>query len=512
MPLITSGILNSNWRAIRASVTRFARMCQWMVGGLLLVSRLHGVDQPPWLSKAEDLELAGHFIQASNVLAAALSTLPLSLEERHTAEFEIDRLERIRKDFPLTEEALYEALGRSVRGLLKAEFRQWLDEGRFDFRVIDGEVRYMGSSVSNLFFRHPELEGRRQPSKETAVLQIRKWETCRTIREAAKKHHSPYVLPKTFAVQMKVTAHAGATPASGVVRAWLPIPRGFPYQTGFQLLRASPAVKKIEPESSLIRSAYLEQLASPNQPVSFEIEYQYSTYGVYFDIDASAVTACDHSDPELKPYLGEGPHIRFTPEMRILSDQVAGNESNPGKKAKAFHDWIAENIKYSYAIEYSTIRNIGDYCRGRRYGDCGQEALLFITLCRLNGIPARWQSGWTTFPGSKSIHDWAEIYLAPYGWLPVDPYMGIFAMQYASGLSPAQRREVRDFYFGGLDQYRLSANSDHCQKLVPPREAFRSDTVDFQRGELECNGRNIYFDRFSYELTAKELTPRANLP
>ena len=89
----------------------------------------------------------------------------------------------------------------------------------------------------------------------------------------------------------------------------------------------------------------------------------------------------------------------FTPELRKLSQQIVGDETNPCLKAKKCYDWIADHIKYSYAIEYSTIRNISDYCRSKGYGDCGQEALLFISLCRLNGVPARWQSGWNTFPG-----------------------------------------------------------------------------------------------------------------
>ena len=87
----------------------------------------------------------------------------------------------------------------------------------------------------------------------------------------------------------------------------------------------------------------------------------------------------------------------------------------------------------------------------------------------MNGIPARWQSGWNTFPGAKSIHDWSEIYIAPYGWIPVDPYMGIFAMRYATTLKPEQRLKIRDFYFGGLDQYRMIANSDHNQQLSTPK-------------------------------------------
>jgi transglutaminase-like putative cysteine protease len=210
-------------------------------------------------------------------------------------------------------------------------------------------------------------------------------------------------------------------------------------------------------------------------------------------------------DPALSAFLREGEHVQFTPGIRALSDQITAGETNACLKAKRCYDWISGNIKYSFAIEYSTIRNISEYCRVHGYGDCGQEGLLFITLCRLNGIPARWQSGWNTFPGDKSNHDWTEIYLAPYGWVPVDPYMGIYATRYATSLTAAQRQELRDFYFGGLDQYRMSANSDHSQPLAPAKQAMRSDNVDFQRGELEWGGHNVYFDHFSYELTAKEL-------
>ncbi len=33
----------------------------------------------------------------------------------------------------------------------------------------------------------------------------------------------------------------------------------------------------------------------------------------------------------------------------------------------------------------------------------------------------------------------------------------------------------------------------------------RSDDVDFQRGEMEYGNHNIYFDKYSYKLTYKEL-------
>ena len=80
-------------------------------------------------------------------------------------------------------------------------------------------------------------------------------------------------------------------------------------------------------------------------------------------------------------------------------------------------------------------------------------------------------------------------------------------MRYAETLTDEQRREVRDFYFGGLDYYRMAANSDHNQELTPPKQSFRSDDVDFQRGELEWSGHNIYFDQYSYKLELQELAP-----
>jgi len=474
-----------------------------------LCCKASAADQSEVLSQAGRLEQAGQFREAAAVFAHTLATATIPSAERRQLEFELDRLDRIRKDFPYTQEQLYQDLKKSVRELTPAEYEQWVREGRFDCRRIDGEQHFMASSVGNLFFRYPELYARRLPPKDSAALETLHWQTCRAIKAAALADHRPYVLPKRFDVTMNVTADPNVAPDGEIVRAWLPIPREYPFQDEFQLLNASPPPKTIDQAQDTIRCLYLEQSARKNKSTKFSIEYAYTARGVWFDVKPEDVRPMVPSADALAPFTKEGPHVVFTAEIRALSQQIAGEEANPYLKAKKFYDWIAENIKYSYAIEYSTIRNITEYCRSHGYGDCGQEALLFITLCRLNGIPARWQSGWNTFPGAKSIHDWSEIYITPYGWLPVDPYMGIYAIQYSTTLKPEQRREIRDFYFGGLDQYRIAANSDHNQSLSPPKQSMRSDDVDFQRGELEWGSHNIYFDQFSYELSVKEIPREA---
>ncbi len=451
-----------------------------------------------------ELEAHGRFREAGQFLTSALGNAAPGESERKHLAFELDRLERIRKDYPFTKAKLFAAIQEAVRDLTREEFESWVAEGRFDTREIDGEQRFMGSSVSNLFFRHTELNPRRLPPKDNTKRDRSNWEVCVAIKQAARKEKTPYVLPKRLHAIMTVTAKPDVAPEGAVIRAWMPIPRLYPFQTEFLLLRTSSPIKHLDAESSPIRAIHLEQPVGKGAATRFEIEYEYTISGVWFDIRPDEVKPANTNDPALKPFLAEAPHVVFTPKLRALSEQIAGGETNPAVQAKMFYDWIAENIKYSYALEYSTIRNISDYCLTQGYGDCGQEALLFMTLCRLNGVPARWQSGWNLLPDGKSIHDWCEIYLEPYGWMPVDPYKGIWAMRYATSLTLEQRREARDFYFGGLDYYRMAANSDHNQDLTPPKNSFRSDTVDFQRGELEWGTNNLYFDKYNYDLKIKE--------
>jgi hypothetical protein len=115
-----------------------------------------------------------------------------------------------------------------------------------------------------------------------------------------------------------------------------------------------------------------------------------------------------------------------------------------------------------------------------------------MTLLRLNGIPARWQSGWVFSDngvGYANLHDWGWLYLAPYGWVPMDV---------TTGALDSPEPKLRDFYFGGLDAYRIVFNDGFSQPLVPAKQHFRSDTVDSQRGEAEWRGGNLYFDQWDY--------------
>jgi transglutaminase-like putative cysteine protease len=244
------------------------------------------------------------------------------------------------------------------------------------------------------------------------------------------------------------------------------------------------------------RTAYLEQKAAAGKPTRFSVTYELTTYGQYHAIDADKVVRTKIT-PELAPFTAERPpHIVFNQAIRKFSREVVGDETNAYRVAQKLFAAV-DRIPWAGAREYSTISDISDYALHAGHADCGQQTLLLMTLLRLNGIPARWQSGWVFSEGDyNNMHDWGWLYLAPYGWVPMDVTFG----RLQSG-DPA----IDAFYLGGLDAYRIAFNDDYSQPLFPPKQHFRSETVDLQRGEVEWRGGNLYFNQWDYEFKAQVL-------
>ena len=444
----------------------------------------------------------GEFARAEAILNSLLRTQNrvLPREKARELRWKLEWMQRVRQDYPYRKADLLQQMAGRIADFRPREFDRWLREGKFDYRVLDGDTVFLYASVSNLFWRYPEIRARRK-SGDGKAFQQELWKQYQNILRAAGAVKRSVFLPHRFRARFTVTVKAGAVPPGETLRCWIPIPRRYAYQQPAEILSANARIGWIDRPDSPIRSVYLEKPAEKGRETVFQVVLRYVTYATYRRIDSSRVAAAPIRDRGVVPFIQEQPpHVVFTPELKRLAHKISAGARNPYLKAKKVYNWISENIRYSYAPEYSTIPNLSLFTYRRRYGDCGQEAMLFITLCRILGVPARWQSGWLIMPGGKTIHDWAEIYLEPYGWIPVEPYLGIYVHRYAGSLSPQQRRRLRAFYFGNLDPYRYIANADHGRKLYPPKRFFRSDNVDFQRGEVEWRGGNLYFGAFRYQL------------
>src|SRR5208282_4975122 len=104
------------------------------------------------------------------------------------------------------------------------------------------------------------------------------------------------------------------------------------------------------------------------------------------------------------------------------------------------------------------------------------------------------------------MHDWCEIYLAPCGWVPADVTYGVADSGNPSSVAALRRVDEGEkwFYLGGIDNGRLVVNTDCGQPLYPAKTFFRSEIVDFQRGEVEWRGGNLYFNQWNYDFNVEE--------
>lgn len=411
--------------------------------------------------------------------------------------WEIERMRRIEIDYRLTKDDIVAQCLERLPFATEMDVERWIEEGRFDMRPVNGTPRFIGPSVSNLIFRYPDIRSRLPgPSKGGLSSNIqaiaRAW-------DGAPGADPSWLAPRRFAVRMSLSVDPDALEPGETVRCWLPFPQETAFQDEIRLIRQRPEAKKIAPPDAPHRSVYFETVFRPGEPAEFGIEYTYRAKSRLETIDP--VKVCPGAPPEFEPFLREEPpHIVFLPEMEAKVYELTAGDRNPCRRAEAVYRWMCGNFRYSYAREYSTIRNISKYCFAKRYGDCGQLALLYIALCRIAGVPARWESGWMLYPDRLNLHDWCVIYLEPYGWVPVDVNMGMEATQSWDHLPMEDRERIVRFYFGHMHPHRLAANSAHGAPFDPPKRHVRSDTVDFQRGEVETESGNLYYGRFDYNL------------
>lgn len=437
----------------------------------------------------------GQFAAAEALIARALADSDPEAGAHTTLEFQRERMRRILMDFSLDETAVKSQVRSQIPDLTDAEFSRWAERGYLERRLIDGRLLYFNRSASNLFRLSEEARARRAvqtPFVDSPMETPNDYH--RQVRAAALSQERTSIEPRRLRITQSLTVDPDAVPDGETVRAWIPYPRAIPgQQEDIHLIDSEPANGRIAPESTLQRTVYLEKRAEAGRPTEFHIGYELTIFGRFHDVEADEVKPA-RITPELEPYLAERPpHIVFTNAMQLFSRQVVGEEKNPWRIAQKLFAAV-DDIPWAGAREYSTITNISDHALHAGHADCGQQTLLLITLLRLNGIPARWQSGMMFSDGDYwNLHDWGALYVEPYGWIPMDVTFGRFE----------EAPDIEWFYLGGLDGWRIAFNDDFGTRFDPPKRHFRSETVDSQRGEVEWDGGNLYFDQWDYSFDAE---------
>lgn len=453
----------------------------------------------------QELIMMGEFNRAAKAIRKELRADPaIAPNRRLMLEFELERMERIRKDFTATQSDVMEYIRQYLPEVKAADLQKWEKANALEYKIIDGEKWYFHAAARNLFRIDPELKQLKK--KRDAATEQEKADEFpldrhleEIIQEAIYKGQR-YVKPVTLKIRQAISVDRNAVPPGEMLRCWIPFPREIPNrQTNIEIIATDPARYILaDNDHTLQRTIYFEKLTQKDTTTEFAVEYRYTVYGVYAPIDPQKIRPIDNQD-DLLPYLQEvPPHIVFSDELRELSATIVGDETNPYHIAQKLFAWIDSHIPWASAREYSTFYNIPSYVIENGHGDCGMMTLTFMTLCRLNGIPTKWQSGWEFQPPDDSMHDWGEIYFEPYGWVPMDV---------TYGLRDTEDERLKWFYLNGMDSYRLIYNDDYGQPFYPAKIHPRSETVDSQRGEVEWRGGNLYFDQWDWQHDWEVLKP-----
>lgn len=406
----------------------------------------------------------------------------------------IDMSNRILADFTLAAPEIENRLEKEFGEYSQDERVNWEKNNWLEYRVIDGEKRYFKRAVSNLKLILKSQQSKQMESQSFIAdkLSLFCLEHSRKVIAESKTNGKP-VLPVQMKITYKLTVEADAVPDGKTVKCWLPWPREIHDRQGnVTLLKSIPENHFIAPDTVEQRSIYLEQPASKGKPVVFEIQFTYQSSAQYFDLNKLKVLPYDTTSEIFRKYTVEQyPQIVFTNEIKKLSDSIVAGITNPAEKVRKLYYWINNHVIWTGALEYSIMPFIPGYVLANRRGDCGMQTLLFMTMARYQKIPVKWQSGWMMHPNEVNLHDWCEVFYNGMGWVPLDMS---FNLQNSADL------HEKEFYISAIDAYRLIVNDAIGSEFVPVKKFPRSEPYDFQRGEVEWEGGNLYFNQWNYQM------------
>ena len=413
------------------------------------------------------LKGAGEFDLALQLIERRLKEpLPDMLKTR--LETEKFLLPKLAESYTLSHEDLLAEMQKRVPDFTAEELNELLLNGKLDYIYVNGQRRYFNRMPGSLVKAHPQLKQRTLPDGSVQT-------DLDGIIQRMKAHDV------VFRYRLRADITIDDDEPGAVYRIHMPLAsRSMQQEPAADVTCSVPF--QADAEDAPQRTAYIE-----TKEKHIQLEYTVTQKPKYVDPLDENVHEIVY--PAARPVCAEDlieqpPHLSFTPYLKALAKELRGEETDPVRAAWRFYDYITSRVIYSFMPSYRLMESGAEYTAVNRRGDCGMLALLFIALCRISGIPARWQSGLEAAPGSVGHHDWAEFYSERLGWLPVDCSFGGTAFR-------AGNETRRRFYFGNLDPYRMVANRMYYAPFTPAKHFPRSDPYDSQGGEAETAARAL---------------------
>jgi transglutaminase-like putative cysteine protease len=181
-------------------------------------------------------------------------------------------------------------------------------------------------------------------------------------------------------------------------------------------------------------------------------------------------------DTGLEEFLKEETYIEKNDrEMREIANSIVGNSQID--LVRNIYNYVLDNMEY--VIQGKKDRGALNAMRYKK-GDCSEYSDLFVAICRASKIPARVVTGISVQTDAKTAkHNWTEVYLNDYGWVPFDPSKGdvkITALKdrIFNTLEPAY------IYFSHIRNDEILKDFHYCSFTYFGDAISVDDSVDFE--------------------------------
>lgn len=137
-----------------------------------------------------------------------------------------------------------------------------------------------------------------------------------------------------------------------------------------------------------------------------------------YDLEAAIQNPAGNHQLVSDKYLMPEKYLQVDDAEIANNPVVKAVEKDPLRKIRMLYQYILDNLSYE-SYNSDSLGAVQALKKGS--GDCTEYADALIALYRCSGFPARFVEGYYLHaPDLYHGHDWIEVYLDNYGWIPLD--------------------------------------------------------------------------------------------
>lgn len=323
----------------------------------------------------------------------------------------------------------------------------------------------------------------------------------------------------------EVTTRVEVLTSSGVTRVWLPaaLIRETPFQrTLANRFHAEGGTTRMVAGKADALGIIAAEFPAGVKPV-LTVTSRVATRDYMVDLSGPA-NPPNADAAELQHFLQPTKLLPTSGIVKETADEITRGAHTDVEKARAIYEWIVENTFRDPKTRGCGIGDIRFMLETKDLGGkCADLNALYVGLARAAGLPARdvygirvakselgYKSlGTASENVTKAQHCRAEVHLAAYGWVPVDPAdVRKVVLEEPPGNRPRDDDMVKKAHtrlFGSWEMNWIAYNFAHDVALPgssgAPVGFLMYPEAETAGGRLDC----LDPDNFKYEITATEV-------